>query len=75
MPTRNGKGGTVMQNDAMLEGRYRTIKMLHPDWTEDQVQERMRELADYCEQKEKQWQNPTLIAIWAKKSPTKYRNG
>jgi hypothetical protein len=49
---------------ALEQGREQAIRFAHPDWNDDQIQERMRELADYCAQKEKEWRNPKLIAIW-----------
>lgn len=57
---------------ALLAGREQAIRFNHPEWNDDQVNERMKELSDYCEQKEKEWRNPLLIKIWTKE--TKFRN-
>lgn len=63
--TKNGKNVTAMANNtALLQGREQAIRFNHPEWTDEQVQERMKELAEYCEHKEKEWSNPLLIKIW-----------
>ncbi len=71
---KNGKNGTVMQNEIesyrkrLFESQYQTVKLRHPEWSEEEVNKRCAELQRYVIEKETEsnFINPVLRKIWHK---------
>lgn len=56
-------------NKTLFEAQEATVRLMHPDWTEEQIKERCTELQNHIIDRESNrgFANPVLQKIWEKK--------